>query len=391
MKSYRTYPSEMITFQDRTTGATVHQLTNYKCNSTHPYFTDDGWYDNDRRMLFISERENARNIYSIEIASGEISQLTNMPAGDPGLTSPMFVNKKYNETYYLYRGCIYALNLETLESRPLYIVPKGFTCGGARPTGDGESIVFGLTEDTSRRIHANLSAGYIGMRDIFEAKPDCRIVRIHLASGRAEEVWQENCWVGHVNPSTTLGNIISFCHEGPWQLVDHRIWVLNLDTGKAWKIRERQEEGEMVGHEYWFEDGIHVGYQVHHRTPGQEESFFGFEDYNGNNRMEASWGAPMPTPDHIHSVGFNLVVGDSGKTIKAFKYNGEKFEGPRIICMHDGDFFFGAHHPHPRMTRDEKHVVFNSTRTGYCNIYMVDIPEDFNSLPMVDMSQYKKK
>lgn len=94
MKSYRTYPSEMITFQDRTTGATVHQLTNYKCNSTHPYFTDDGWYDNDRRMLFISERENARNIYSIEIASGEISQLTNMPAGDPGLTSPMFVNKK---------------------------------------------------------------------------------------------------------------------------------------------------------------------------------------------------------------------------------------------------------------------------------------------------------
>ena len=43
------------------------------------------------------------------------------------------------------------------------------------------------------------------------------------------------------------------------------------------------------------------------------------------------------------------------------------------------------------MTRDQKHVVYNSTCTGYCNIYMVDIPEDFDALPMVDLSQYKKK
>ena len=393
MKSYKTFPSEKITFTDRTTGATVHQLTNYKCNSTHPYFTDDGWYDHDRRMLFMSERDNVRNIFSIEIESGEISQLTNAQPGAKGrgMHSPLFVNKKYNEIYYGENGCVYALNLETLETRPLYIVPKGFTFGGARPTGDGESIVFGLTEDTSDHIKANLSAGYIGMREIFAAKPDCRIIRVDLKTGVATEVWQEYCWVGHINPSPTQGNLISFCHEGPWQLVDHRIWVLDLDTGKATKIREREIEGEMVGHEYWFEDGINIGYQVHHRIPGQEESFFGFEDYKGENRMEATWGAPMPTPDHIHSVGFNLVVGDSGKTIKAFKYNGKSFEGPRIICMHDGDFFFGGHHPHPRMTRDEKHVVYNSTCTGYCQLYMVDIPEDFDNLPMLDVSQYKKK
>ena len=390
MKSYKTFPSEKITFTDRTTGATVHQLTNYKCNSTHPYFTDDGWYDNDRRMLFMSERDNARNIFSIEIESGEISQLTNSQPGSRGMNSPLFVNKKYNEIYYAENGCVYALSLDTLETRPLYIVPKGFTFGGARPTGDGESIVFGLTEDTSDRIKANLSAGYIGMREIFAAKPDCRIIRVDLKTGVATEVWQEYCWVGHINPSPTMGNLISFCHEGPWQLVDHRIWVLDLETGKAKKIREREIEGEMVGHEYWFEDGINIGYQVHHRTPGQEESFFGFEDYKGENRMEATWGAPMPTPDHIHSVGFNLVVGDSGKTIKAFKYNGKNFEGPRIICMHDGSFFWGAHHPHPQMTRDEKHVVYNSNCTGYCQMYMVDIPEDFDSLPMLDLSKYKK-
>lgn len=390
MKSYKTFAPEKTTFTDRTTGATVHQLTNYKCNSTHPYFTDDGWFDNDRRMLFKSDRDNATNIFSIELESGEINQLTDFQPG-VDMRSPLFVNKRYNETYYEKDGCVYALSLETLESRLLYTVPKGFNGGGARPTGDGKAVVFSLTEDTSDRIKANLSAGYIGFRDIFEAKPDCRIVRVDLETGIADTVWQEYCWVGHVNPSPTMGNLISFCHEGPWQLVDHRIWVLDLETGKVKKIRERESEGEMVGHEYWFEDGINIGYQVHHRTAGEEESFFGFEDYKGENRREATWGAPMPTPDHIHSVGFNLVVGDSGKTIKAFKYNGKSFDGPRIICMHDGDFFFGSHHPHPRMTRDEKHVIYNSTCTGYCQIYMVDIPEKFEELPMLDLDKYKKK
>ena len=83
MKSFHTYPSERITYQDRVTGATVHQLTNHKGHSVHPYFTDDGWYDQNRRMLFQGDRENAHNIFSIELESGEISQLTNLPAGGP--------------------------------------------------------------------------------------------------------------------------------------------------------------------------------------------------------------------------------------------------------------------------------------------------------------------
>ena len=391
MKPYSIYPSEKRTYKDRISGATVHQLTNFKGHSVHPYFTDSGWYDNDRRMLFVSDRENVRNIYSIEIESGEISRLTDMQKGTPDLTCPMDVNRKYNEVYYQHNRVVYALSLTTLETRPLYNIPDGFNFGGARPTGDGKYVVAGLSEDMSSRINANLTAGYIGMREIFEAKPDCRIVRINVLDGTVDEVWQENCWVGHVNPSTTLGNIITFCHEGPWNLVDHRIWMLDMDAGKAVKIRERRKESEMIGHEYWFEDGLHVGYQVHHREAGREESFFGFQKYDGTGEIEASCGAPMPTPDHVHSIGFDYVVSDSGKSIKGYKYNGKTFDGPRVICMHDGDFFWGAHHPHPRMTSDQKHVIYNSTCSGYNNIYMVEIPEDFYSLPEVDLDSLRRK
>ena len=392
MKPYEIYPPERKQFEDRASGVTVWQLTNYKGHSEHPYFTDDGWYDNDRRMLFVSDRNNARNLFSIEVESGEISRLTDMKPGKNDIRCPMQVNHILNETYYSHNGCVYALNLSTLETRPIYIIPKGFNFGGARPTGDGRQVVAGLSQDLSAAIKSNLAAGYIGFGEIFAAKPDCRIVKIGLSDNKPETAWQEKCWVGHVNPSPVKGNLITFCHEGPWELVDHRIWMLDLDTGKAVKFRERRVEKEMIGHEYWFADGEHVGYQVHcpaAGNPGTESrenhaSFFGFARYDGTGETEAP-AVRVPGPDHVHSVDFNFVVSDTGKTIKGYKYNGRDFDGPRIITMHDGSFDWGAHHPHPSITRDGKHVVYNSTASGYCNIYMTAIPDDFYSLPPLEL------
>ena len=59
--------------------------------------------------------------------------------------------------------------------------------------------------------------------------------------------------------------------------------------------------------------------------------------------------------------------------------------------MHDGDFFWGAHHPHPAISHDGKNIIFNSNRTGYCNIYMVEVPEDFYSLPKVNLDELRRK
>ena len=385
MKPYAIYPPERTSFQDRISGVTVWRLTAYRGHSEHPYFTDDGWYDKDRRMLFVSDRNNARNLFGIEIESGEISRLTDMPPGKESLRCPMQVNRVRNETYYQYNGCVYAINLSTLETRPIYIIPKGFNFGGARPTGDGNYVVAGLSEDLSSAIKSNLTAGYIGFREIFEAKPDCRIVRICLEDNTVDEIWQEKCWVGHVNPSPVKGNLLTFCHEGPWELVDHRIWMLDLDTGNAVKFRERRAEGEMIGHEYWFAGGEHVGYQVHRPLEdGRSASYFGFARHDGTEETEAP-AVRVPGPDHIHSADFSFVVSDTGKSIKGYKYNGKTFDGPRIIAMHDGSFDWGAHHPHPGVTRDGKTVVYNSTAGGYCDIYMTAIPEDFYALPPLDV------
>lgn len=70
------WPAEMKEFRDPKTNVRVRQLTNYRGNSHHFYFTNPGWYDNNRRLLFSSDRNNKTNLFSIELATGEIGQLT---------------------------------------------------------------------------------------------------------------------------------------------------------------------------------------------------------------------------------------------------------------------------------------------------------------------------
>ena len=381
MKPYQIFESERTTIEDRITGAKIHQLTDYMGHSVHPYFTEDGWYDNDSRMLFTSDRELARNLYSLHLESGEISRLTNFSAGDIDLKSHMPVNKIKNESYFVHNNCLHAISLDTLEIRPLYIIPHGFRFWGGMPTADGKYVVGGLM--ALDKAGANMQGkGYIGFRERFESKPDCRIIRIDVTNRSVDEVWQEYCLVGHINPSTTLPNIITFCHEGPWPLVDNRIWMLDMNTGKAIKIRERRIPEEQIGHEYWLADGETIAYQVHDNTG----TWFGFSKYNGEILREAeSCKHPQLSPDHVHSLTMDYVVGDSGRGIHAFQYNGKEYEKARLLCTHDSTFDFSAYHPHPRITNDGKHVIFNSMRSSYCNIYMIDIPSDFYSLPIYDL------
>lgn len=378
MNTINTFSSETKVFQDRVSGVQIRQLTGYLGHSNHAYFTNNGWYDDNKRLLFISDRNNACNLFSVEIESGIISQLTDFAPGD---RTPVHftndLNRKRQEIYYTREGVIYALSLETLESRPLYRVPEGFHGNIGMSGADGDYVYGTLTEDLSNRIYTNMSAGYIGMRETFYAKPDCRIVRIHLDSGNVEVLRQENCWIGHVNPSPVRPELLTFCHEGPWNLVDHRIWAMNTETGEVQKLRERTVEEEKIGHEYWHADGEHVGYQVH---KPDHTSYFGVIRYDGTDMREAPC-VPLPSPDHIHSNDFRLIVSDSGKTIKLYHYNGKEFDNARVLAMHDGSFFYGSHHPHPRFTADGRQILYNSNCSGYCNLYLVDVPEDVTKLP----------
>lgn len=369
-------PAEWRSFTADKTGIEVRQLTNYKGHSYHLYFTNPGWYDGGRKLLFGSDRCNRTNLFSIELASGEITQLTDLDQGARIKLQSTSVNPQRDEAYFWHGPELVALDLRTLEERRIYRAPDGFRTTMTNVTADGRYVCTGLYEDLSHRFRVDLEHGYVGFHEYWEARPLSQVLRIDATSGAADVVVEERSWIGHINTSPTQPQLITFCHEGPWHKVDHRIWGLDITTGQAWKIRPC-EPGERVGHEYWFADGEQIGY---HGFSPAGEPFYGSIRYDNSGQVEA----PFPHGStHFHSNDLSLIVGDGSREaphLMLWRFRDGRFEGPRALLAHRGSFQAQVLHVHPRFSPDGRQIIFVSDMLGYGNIYLIDTP-DFDALP----------
>jgi oligogalacturonide lyase len=381
MPKGRIWPAEWMEFHDPLSGVNIKQLTSYRAHSHHLYFTNPGWYDGGRRLLFGSDRDNTTNLFSLDLESGSIQQLTDYaPQSAPYETELLStcVNPNREEAYYWYGRDLMAIDLHTLAECSLWTIPLGFRRSMLNCTADGKLVCVGIYEDLSDRIQIDLHRGYIGFREIFEARPLSKILAVETTGAGAETVWEEHCWIGHVNTSPTQPTLLTFCHEGPWFDVDNRIWGLDLEKRQPWMIRPRKQN-ERVGHEYWHADGIHIGY---HGAWRDGRKFFGKIRYDNQDEEEVDF--PFET-GHIHSNDFELIVGDGtreGRTVRLWQWNGNGFDGPRVLCEHRSSFHIQEVHVHPRFDAGRSHVVYTSDVSGYGNIYLAEVPE-FDSLPPV--------
>jgi oligogalacturonide lyase len=388
----RRWAPELTTHTDPETGVTVRQLTNHKGHSHHLYFTNPGWHAGGTRLLFGSDRDNRTNLFSVDVATGEIDQLTDLDMPPPpGETSFLFacVNPLREEAYFWHGRRLLAVDLQSGDLRELWHAPDGFFTNMLNCTADGRHVCTGIYEDLSHKFKVDLLHGYVGFREYSAANPLSKVIRIATDGSGAEVMLEENAWIGHVNTSPTQPHLMTYCHEGPWQEVDNRIWGLDLSTGRGWKIRERTQPGERIGHEYWFADGIHVGYHGSHPanpdgSPGTH--LYGAVRYDDTERVEA----PLTGASrHFHSNDLSLVVGDGlpqHPAIVLWRYDeaGKRFEGPRTLCTHRGSWHIQAVHVHPRFSLDGRQVLYTADPNGYGNLYLADVP-DFDSLPAAPM------
>lgn len=373
---------EWRTATDVRTGVEVRQLTNYRGNSYHLYFTQPGWYRGGRSLLFGSDRANDTNLFGIDLASGEITQLTDyrsppLPRG--GSFHGASVNPCRDEVYFWHERDLMALDLVSLEERTLCRAPDGLKVGNTNVTADGEWVCTGLQEDLSDRFPIDLGHGYVGFREVWEARPLCKVVKVSTRTGELHEVFEDRVWIGHVNTSPRRPEMLTFCHEGPWNLVDQRMWGLDHTSGRVWALRP-QDPAERVGHEYWLDDGDHVGYQGWD-TNG--EHFYGAIRYDNEERIEA----PFPHGSmHFHSNRLDVIVGDGSRTspdLLLWRFRDGRFEGPKLILSHRCSFHSQDVHVHPRFSPDGRNIIYASDAGGYGNVYALATP-DFDDLADVE-------
>lgn len=382
MTAGKIWPGETRTYTDPRTGVEVKQLTNYRGHSHHFYFTNPGWYDGGRRLVFSSDRDNKTNLFSIALENGEITQLTDLtPLPLPREVEFLraCLNPVRPEAYFWYGYELVALDLNTLEQRTLHRMPDGWDVSMINCSADGKHVYCSISEDMSGRFRVDLLRGYVGFRETWAAMPLSQIVQVAVDGSGSRVVWEEKYWIGHVNTSPKHSHLLTFCHEGPWEEVDNRIWGLNAETGDVWKIRPREAEGETVGHEYWHADGNLIGY--HGRYPNGE-TFFGHIRYDNTNRIEVPFEHIRGYCQHFHSNGIDMVVSDVGPTVDVWRWDGESYGEARALCSHDSSCKIQQLHVHPRFNAAGTQVVFTSDVSGYGNVYLCDLP-DFDSLPLV--------
>jgi len=287
------------------------------------------------------------------------------------------VTRAGDAAYFWSAGALYGLDLSTLQERPLWELPDK-TRGGMPNCGcDGAYVYFALTPDLSDRLNFGPAHGQAAFEQYRAARPRSRICRVPTSGGEAETLWEEDCWIGHINTSPVEPNLLTFCHEGPWPLVEQRIWGLDSNTKSVWKIRP-ESEGIVIGHEYWFADGSRVGYhgRTHDRVP-----LWGNADPLGGDFAEF----PILRPSmHFHSLGAALLVSDGSAGdpyLRLWKRHDDAYEG-WVLCRHACSFHSQRVHVHPAMTSDGRGVIFTSDMQEYGNIYSAEIP-DLESLPPV--------
>lgn len=390
--------SEKYTYTDPVSGVPVTQLTDYKGHSHHFYFSNSGWYAQNTKYLFSSDRDNRTNLFSIEVGSGAITQITDLP---PVARSERFdfitacCCPQRSEAYFWRAGVLTAVNLDTKALRELYTADPVWNPSMMACSADGAYLYFGLEEVVSREEHGNTKQANLGIRTRWLARPLSQIVRLPLDGGPLEVIFEENALLGHINTSPTQPHLITYCHEGPWEEVDCRIWVMDTLSGERWRI-EPPHRRFHIGHEYWYADGLHVGF--HGITGGQETVIGGASALPQTATAGASgnssgvqplhnWHAPqMTVTGHIHSLGADLVVGDGyhDGVLKLWKRIGGEVIGPKVLSRHDCSFKIQQLHAHPQMTPDGKHVLYTSDRGGYGNIYLAPLPQsdaEFLALP----------
>jgi oligogalacturonide lyase len=388
-----------LAFETRTdpdTGASITRLTPRDVTCHRNYFYQKCFTNDGKRVIFGGEFGGVQfghtpgdagipnwNYHLLDLESQVALQLTE------GARENTFGGFLSPDDRYLYfvraeRNLI-RLHLDTLEEDIAYTVPRGWVGYGTWVANTACTKMVGI------EIHADdwfPLSDWKKFAEMFHRKPRCRLFSVDLVTGVRELILEQRGWLGHPQYRPHDDSTVAYCHEGPHDLVDARMWFIDAD-GTNRRCGKTHSPGESCTHEFWVPDGsamIYVSY-----TKGERERWIrSLDPVTLADRALLA----MPPCSHLMSnADGTLVVGDGCSTPNDVADAGghEVANDPflhlfdvkrgtaRRIARHDSSWgvYKGSRqvtHPHPSFTPDERRILFSADGHGEPGLYLVDIP-----------------
>jgi len=390
-----TYPSEIRTFADPLTGRQITQLTNSPgYDNIHLYFTENAFTRGGREIYFSSDRDTPGiiNVFSVNRDTGLITRVTDYTdAGAYALTK----NPESTSLLYVHGREAVLHSLPDGEKQVLYVYPEGYSAGRISLNCDHTLVGLLMNED----IGVYNGPNYAGFAERFYRIKRSQAVFVpledegvrpckHIIPGKPYIGMRETCETGHLQFSPVDPKLCMYCHEGPWHLVNQRIFLLNAGTLEIVPCF-RQDKDDSVGHEFWLRDG---NIFFDNRGPGHDGSITSYgvqavatEPVGGDfipytGIADPSGNVLRTTPlnqylNHYHcGSDINMLVGDGKDDLIRV---GITREGATmdLFCRHGTSWRTDQTHCHPTISWDDDAVLYASDATGKTQLYLTDWPD----------------
>jgi len=388
----QTWKSEIREFKDEKTGRRVRQLTTTG-NNIHFYFTENSFDLRAPQIYFRSDRASGANkapheashynLFNMNLNTGEIVQLTDEPTSVGRATK----TPDSQILVYVLNNTLKRLDPATGENSVIYAETGNYKIRAISISQNRRYVGFCRNEN----INVEDGPNYAGFKDRYYLIKDARITLAYLDGSGWCDVFKDTHQVGHFQfcpDDSTLG---MFCHEGPWNLVTQRIWLLDFVSHEA-RPCFRQQEQDSVGHEFWTQDGYiffdnrgpgHDGTITSDRTQAVASEvavkaqtgfvpFVGLADRRGNLVSKVD----MPYYcNHYHANPDNtLLVGDDVDDLVLIDISGQQAQ-LEVLCRHHTSWHTSVSHCHPTWSWDGKHILYASDQGDKVNLYLLDMED----------------
>lgn len=369
-------PLNFRTRQDSVTGHEVIRMTppHIICHRNYFYqkcFTQDG-----SKIVFGGAFEGHWNYYLLDIEKQQATQLTD---GSGDNTFGGFLSDDDKSLWYVKNNReLRCVNLENYEEQIVYEV-------------DGDWVAYGTwvaNSDCTKLVGIEIKKSdwqpltdWGKFRAFYFTQPECRLINIDLRTGKQQVILQEKRWLGHPIYRPFDDSTVAFCHEGPRDAIDARMWLINTDGSGLRKVRQHAP-GESFTHEFWVPDGSAL-YYVAHKENDPLRYLFSADPQTLDNRQLM---AIQPCSHLMSNHDGSLIVGDGAPHNTGDISLNDPFiwvfdirAGTQTaICQHnsswkvlDGDR--QVTHPHPSFSPDNQWVLYTSDEEGMPALYLARV------------------
>lgn len=350
--------SEKTVYTDQKTGNDVWKMTAGSATDVSCYPEAEAFTDDERFLVFISNRTGTFQLYRADVASGELAQLSDVE----GFNAESFAMAPNGQEALFTAGWhVHAIDVDRGEERRVIDfeekVPAPPAGGTVALSSSGNRMVFvGRPSNVAPILFmANLETGDV--QELYRLEPG-KITHPQICPSDPNLVT--------FDPAPDLQNDMTLPPDKR-----SRTWRLNVETGEAEPFLTAPI-GFRATHEYWDRVGERLYFHVK-KTPGSRPTRICSMNREGDDvRIHVE----NPTRKLGHSSidrTASFIVSDVQTKDENELYHIDLATGEAtILCWpnSDGDVKDQTHHVHPSISARGSYVDFTSDRAGTPDLYV---------------------